>query len=68
MDLEKKEAQHAAATMITKIEKGIHFDDKQLTVLDVWEKLQPLRKAELKITTYEKDMSLVRLYILPPFS
>ncbi|PED47375.1 hypothetical protein COK13_26375 [Bacillus cereus] len=31
----KKEAQHAAATMITKIEKGIHFDDKQLTVLDV---------------------------------
>ncbi|MDA2636946.1 site-specific integrase [Bacillus cereus] len=64
----KKEAQNAAATMITEIEKGIYFDDKQVTVLDVWEKLKPLRKAELKITSYEKDMSLVRLYILPPFS
>lgn len=38
-----------------------------LTVLNVWEKLKPLRKAELKITSYEKDMSLVKLYILPPF-
>ncbi len=63
----KKEAQNAAATMITEIEKGIYFDDKQLTVLNVWEKLKPLRKAELKITSYEKDMSLIRLYILPPF-
>lgn len=64
----KKEAQNAATTLITEIEKRIYFDDKQLTVLDVWEKLKPLRKAELKITSYEKDMSLVRLYILPPFS
>ncbi|MED0983007.1 tyrosine-type recombinase/integrase [Bacillus paramycoides] len=63
----KKEAQNAAATMITELEKGIYFDDQQLTVLDIWGKLKPIRKAELKITSYEKDMSLVRLYILPPF-
>lgn len=45
----------------------MYFDDKQLSVLDIWEKLKPIRKAELKITSYEKDMSLVRLYILPTF-
>ncbi len=40
--------------MITEIEKGIYFDDKQLTVLDVWEKLKPLRKAELKLHLMRK--------------
>lgn len=63
----KKEAQNAAAAIITEIEKGIYFDDKHVTLLDIWEKLQPIRKAELKKTSFEKQKRLMKLYVLPLF-
>ncbi|GGE58320.1 tyrosine-type recombinase/integrase [Priestia taiwanensis] len=63
----KKEAQKAAAAMIIELEKGIYFDDKNLTILDVFTKMKPIRKSHLKKTSFEKENSIIKLHILSRF-
>ncbi|MEH7514135.1 Arm DNA-binding domain-containing protein [Gottfriedia acidiceleris] len=63
----KKEAQAACAELISEVEKGVYFESKNITVKEVWERAQEIRKQELKPLSIQNSEYTVKNHILPKF-
>ncbi|WP_129692469.1 site-specific integrase [Gottfriedia acidiceleris] len=63
----KKEAQAACAELISEVEKGVYFETKNITVKEVWERAQEIRKQELKPLSIQNSEYTVKNHILPKF-